>query len=338
MKKALLALAVAGAAVSAQADTTISGQVNSAVVFGGSVNDETTVDNNTTGTRFRIKSSKKAGELTYGTRLEYQLQDNSSSSLTDSLATDGGEVRYSDVWVSGSFGKLAVGKGDGAANGTFEAFGLLNFLGGSESHLLWQGATDLRYRDIDGVSRQNRIRYDSPKFGGGFHFAATLDNGDQSEYAVTFKGKVAGGKVDARYGLVDNDAGDVTSYSAAYKHNSGFGIAFSDSEDDRPGSAGVAAVASSATTLQVLAVAADPTTRTEEADWIQVSYDFGKFVVSYGTGDSRRLSETSENQFDTASLVYKPVKGVEVYLNFLDFENADGTSGDATALGSRFKF
>ncbi len=307
MKKALLALAVAGAAVSAQADTSISGQVNSAVIFGGSVNDETTVDNNTTGTRFRIKSSKQAGDLKYGTRLEFQDQDNVSSNLQDRADTD---VRYSDVWVSGSFGKVGIGKGDGAANGTFEAFGLLNFLGGSESHLLWQGATALAYRDIDGVSPQNRVRYDSPKFGGGFHFAATLDNGDQNEYAVRYKGKVAGGKLDARYGLVDNNAGDITSYTAAYKHNSGFGIAFSDGENDAANT---------------------------EADWVQVAYTFGKFTVSYGTGDSGTMG-AADNQFDTASLLYKPVKGVEVYLNFLDFENADGVTGDATALGSRFKF
>lgn len=324
MKKALLALAVAGAAVSAQADTTISGQVNSAVVFGGDVDNAETVDNNTTGTRFRIKSSKKDGDVTYGTRLEYQFQDNQSSdpdvrggptreNNADTVRADGNaEVRYSDVWVSGSFGKIGVGKGDGAANGTFEATGLLNFLGSGESYLLWAGATGLGYSTIDGDSRQNRVRYDSPKFGNGLRFAFSLDNDDQNEYAVTYKAKVAGGKVDARYGLVDNTAGDITSYSAAYKHSSGLGIGFSDGENE---------------------------VTDTESDWVQVSYDFGKFVVSYGTGESGTDGASAQNEFDTASIVYKPVKGVEVYLNFLDFENADGvTQGDATAIGSRFKF
>ena len=317
MKKALLALAVAGAAVSAQADTSVSGQVNSAVLFGGDVNDATTVDNNTTGTRFRIKSSKDVGAITYGARLEYQFQDNKSSDLNDSLATDSSEVRYSDVWISGKLGKLGLGKGDGAANGTFEASGLLNFLGSSESHLLWEGATALAYRDIDGISRQNRVRYDSPKLGGGFHIALSLDNGDAQEFAVKYKGKVAGGKLDARFGMVSRDAGaasdDVESYSIAYKHNSGFGLSYSDAEDDN--AAGL----------------------TLEANWIQVAYDFGDFIISYGTGESGAVSAV-EDEFDTVSLVYKPVKGVEVYLNFADFENATGVSGDATAIGSRFKF
>jgi hypothetical protein len=334
MKKALLALAVAGAAVSVHADTTVSGQVNSAVLFGGDVDDATTVDNNTTGTRFRIKSSKEVGSVKYGARLEYQFQDNQSSSLEDTLSdassqdaatvaangtttTSDSEVRYSDVWISGKAGKLGIGKGDGAANGTFEAFGLLNFLGGSESHLLWQGATALAYRDIDGISRQNRVRYDSPKLGGGFRIALSLDNGDAQELAVKYKGKILGGTVDARYGMVDRDAGadsdDVKSYSVAYKHNSGFGVSFSDAEDDNAAAA------------------------TLEADWIQVAYDFGNVIVSYGTGESG-AANTVTDEFDTVSIVYKPVKGVEVYLNFADFENATGVSGDATAIGSRFKF
>jgi hypothetical protein len=317
MKKALLALAVAGAAVSAQADTSVSGQVNSAVLFGGDVDDATTVDNNTTGTRFRIKSSKEVGSVKYGARLEYQFQDNKSSDLADSLAADSSEVRYSDVWVSGKAGKLGIGKGDGAANGTFEASGLLNFLGSSESHLLWSGATALAYEDIDGISRQNRVRYDSPKLGGGFRIALSLDNGDAQEFAVKYKGKILGGTVDARYGMVDRDiagvSGDVESYSVAYKHDSGFGLSYSDGESDN----GAAA--------------------TTEADWIQVAYDFGDFIISYGTGESGAVSAVSD-EFDTVSLVYKPVKGVEVYLNFADFENATGVSGDATAIGSRFKF
>lgn len=317
MKKALLALAVAGAAVSAQADTTVSGQVNSAVLFGGDVDNATTVDNNTTGTRFRIKSSKDVGAVTYGARLEYQFQDNKSSDLSDSLATDSSEVRYSDVWISGKLGKLGIGKGDGAANGTFEASGLLNFLGSSESHLLWQGATAIAYRDIDGISRQNRVRYDSPAFAGGLRFAYSISNGDANELAVKYKGKVAGGVLDARYGTVYRDVAgasdDVESYSIAYKHNSGFGLSFSDAEDDN----------GTGTTL--------------EANWIQAAYDFGDFIISYGTGESGAVS-AAEDEFDTVSLVYKPVKGVEVYLNFADFENGNGVSGDATAIGSRFKF
>ena len=324
MKKALLALAVAGAAVSAQADTSVSGQVNSAVIFGGDVDDATTVDNNTTGTRFRIKSSKEVGSVKYGARLEYQIQDNVSNESnirnggnTDSLNTDGGEVRYSDVWISGKAGKLGIGKGDGAANGTFEASGLLNFLGSSESHLLWSGATALAYEDIDGISRQNRVRYDSPKLGGGFRIALSLDNGDAQEFAVKYKGKILGGTVDARYGMVDQDdtgaSDDVESYSVAYKHDSGFGVSYSDAERD------------------------NGTAATTEADWIQVAYDFGDFIISYGTGESGAVSAVSD-EFDTVSLVYKPVKGVEVYLNFADFENATGVSGDATAIGSRFKF
>ena len=334
MKKTMLAAALVAASSTAMADVQLSGQVNSAAILDADQNvtlddmnmqtgfgsfDTTIVDNNTSGSRFRFKASKKIGNgLKAGMRYEFQDQDNVSSNLSDRADTD---VRYSDVFIQGSFGKVGIGKGDGAANGSFESYGLLNFLGGSESHLLWQGATDLAYRDIDGISRQNRIRYDSPKFGGGFKVALSLDNADTNEFAIHYNGKVAGGKLRFRYGAVDRDSGsDVTSYSVAYKFGFGLGLAFSDGESD-------------------------PETGTDtEADWFQVSYDIGKTTISYGTGES---GAGVDNEFSTFSVNYKPAKGVELYLNLLDFENAavqDALAndvvidGDGIAIGSRFKF
>ena len=150
MKKLLIASAVAAVAVAPATSfafkAKLSGQVNSAVLFGGDVDDPTVVDNNTSGSRFRFKGSQEiGGGLTAGFRYEFQDQDNVSSSTADadedgvrdvlegtadSVNTD---VRYSDVWIKGSFGKIGIGKGDGAANGSNESYGLLNFFGASEA-------------------------------------------------------------------------------------------------------------------------------------------------------------------------------------------------------------
>lgn len=310
MKKLLIAsaVAVAIAAPAAQAAVKISGQVSQAVLFGGDVTDVTTVDNATAGSRFRFKAAKKFGNgLTAGMRYELQAQDNSSSNGNDGTIS---EVRYSDIFLKGSFGKIAIGKGDGAANGTFESYGILNFLGASEAHLLYQNdgffdgaGTD--YRDIDGTSRENRIRYDSPNFNG-FKFAATVDNGDKNEFAVNYNGKVGGGKLRVRAGIVDGDTEELTSYSAAYKHGSGFGAAYSYGENDLTDA---------------------------DVDWKMLSYTFGKATISYGKGE-----ESSGDDLGILSLNYKPTKGVEVYLNKADWDNANLTEGDALSLGARFKF
>lgn len=282
-----------------------SGQINSAVVFGGDVDDATIVDNNTSGSRFRIKGSQAIGEgYKVGFRYEFQDQDNVSSTLEDRADTD---VRYSDVWFSGGFGKVGLGKGDGAANTTYEAYGLINYLGGANAELLFRGATGVGYRQKDGISRQNRIRYDSPKFNG-LSFAASLDNGDTKEFGAFYDGKVLGGKLRARAGFVDRDENDRTSYSVAYKHATGLSLAYSYGEDDVD--------------------AGD-----NDVNWIMAGYDIGKVTLSYGTGE-----ESGNDEMQVASINYKPIKGWEIYFNAMQFENADGKKGDAMALGTRLKF
>ena len=160
---ALVATAVAAPA--AHAKLSISGQVNQAVILSGSEQDDIeVVDNGGSGSRFRFKASKKFGDLTFGTRYEMQAQDNNGSTGEDRLIS---EVRYSDVWVKGAFGKLAIGKGDGAANGTFESYGLLgHYLGGDEGASAVKRAAIINYSAVDGTSRENRVRYDSPNFNG----------------------------------------------------------------------------------------------------------------------------------------------------------------------------
>lgn len=322
-----LATSVLFAPVASQAfEAKLSGQVNSAVLFGGDVDDTEVVDNNASGSRFRFKASEEiGGGMKAGMRLEFQIQDNKSGNLTDSLSDGTGETRYSDVWVSGNWGKLGIGKGDGAANGTFEAYGLLCYLCGGENVYLYKGAlakagSPVGYDTIDGTSRENRVRYDSPNFNG-FSFAASLDNNDREEIAIQYKGKIGNGTLDFRAGDVSEE--DITSASIAYKHDSGFGIAYSDGEKGN-----------------------------SDSDWLQVSYSFGKSDVNIGSGD---------NDGDDATIFtyrYLPVKGMEIYLQYIDYENEsfttrtnlndEGTifldtftpafSGDAMALGSRIKF
>ncbi len=304
MKKLLIASAVAAVATApvAQAKVSISGQVNQAVILSSDLDDVTIVDNNTSGSRFRFKAAKKFGDgMKAGIRYELQAQDTSSSGLSDKLIQ---EVRYSDVYFSGPFGKIGLGKGDGAANGTFESYGMLgHFMAGNLARLTVGNAITggVGYRGVDGFSRVNRVRYDSPKFNG-LKFAASLDNADKSEAAVDYNGKVLGGKVRARLGFTNGDADSDkrTSGSFAYKHSSGLGLghSFGDRDDGF------------------------------DSNWTTLSYQFGKVVAQYNFGE-----DSKDNEMSVLGLNYKPTKGVEIYLNNVDVDN-----GDATYLGSRVKF
>ena len=351
MKKLLIASAVAAVVVApaAQAAVDISGQVNVAALFSGAADDLTVVDNNTTGSRFRIKAKKKFGNgLSIGTRFELQAQfaqsndpdqignnsgnaDPISSTNADGEPNDNfgptavREVRYADVWIAGSFGKVGIGRGDGAANGTSESYGLLNFLGGAEAHLLFNGL-GADFSDIDGLSRQNRVRYDSPKFGG-FSFAVSLDEQNEDEFSGQFNGKVGGGKLRARFGVTSGDTQDTTDFSVAYKFPFGLGLAYSTGDSEN--AVGIT---------------------TSENDWFMVSYDFGpKFVISAGFGEEDErdgstgaIAGDGTNELNIFSLVWKPVKGAEVYLNYGDWENDvisnDNDDNNAFGLGGRVKF
>ena len=350
--KILVAALAAGmvAAPSAQAAVKISGQVNVAALAGGAVDDLTIVDNNTTGSRFRFIADKKFGNgFSVGTRFELQAQfaqsndpdqigiDSGGADPISAEAADGTpndnfgptpvrEVRYADIWVAGPFGKIGIGRGDGAANGTSESYGILNFQGGAEAHLLFNGVgTD--FSDIDGRSRENRIRYDSPNWSG-FAFAVSLNDLDTTEIAGYYNAKGSWGKVRAQIGLTDrgSDDSETFDFSVAYKFPFGLGLNYSTGEFEN--FAGVT---------------------TSENDWFMASWDLGKhFVISagYGEEDERSADGVLEggdsNELLILSAVWKPVKGAEIYLNYGDWTNnvvtADNDDDNVWALGGRVKF
>jgi len=324
--------AVPAASSFAETEIKISGQVNVAALDGDAVDELTVVDNNTTGSRFRIRTSSDfGGGFTAGLRYELQAQFAQSNDGTEignnSGAADGAvrEVRYADVYINSPVGKIGIGRGDGAANGTSESYGLLNFLGGAESHLLFNGA-GADFSDIDGLSRQNRIRYDSPNFGG-FKVAISLDEQSENELGLTYDRKYGIGTVRARLGLTTGEGDQETNdFSIAYKLSSGLGLAYSTGSGDN--TAGIT---------------------TSENDWFQISYDFGtQFTVSagFGTEDELEGTQVVENELTIVSFVWKPVKNTSVYLNYGDWDNGiptgevaeENDSSSLFALGGHFRF
>ena len=333
-KLVVAALTTIPMAAAAESSITFSGQVNVAALEGSAVDDLTVVDNNTTGSRFRIIAAKGFGNgFSAGLRYELQAQFAQSNDATEiglnSGAADGAvrEVRYADTFITGVFGKIAIGRGDGAANGTSESYGLLNFLGGAESHLLLNGV-GANFSDVDGLSRQNRIRYDTPEFSG-FRAAVSLDEQDENEIGLGYDQKFALGTVRARAGFTTGDGDQQTiDVSVAYKFPFGLGLAYSYGEfDDTTG------------------------LTTTENNWFQVSYDIGAhwvFSAGYGSEDEFQadFDEVVDNDLIILSAVWKPVAGAQVYFNYGNWDNGiatgdvedDNDDSSVFALGGLFSF
>lgn len=110
------------------------------------------------------------------------------------------DLRYAELWIKDDkLGKVSLGQGDTASNGTAEVdLSGTGFLGGSSiaDNL---GAFTLRnqnsgftgttvgsfYSNIDGGSRQDRIRYDTPTFGG-FTLSTSYAADDFVDFAARF--------------------------------------------------------------------------------------------------------------------------------------------------------
>jgi hypothetical protein len=211
LAKSVLAIAVSTASMLTVSDPVqafsfkISGQVDKAIVAAdnGEDNDIGFVDNNGSNTRFRFTGSQALNDgMEFGFIYEVALTNNLSTNFdintsdTDSTFLD---VRKTEVYFSGSFGKVSLGKGDGAANGTSEVdLSGTQYLGGGSAHFYASGISFLdsdgnpvgtigaaAYNNFDALSRNNHIRYDTPAFGD-VVLSASLDSGKAVETAARY--------------------------------------------------------------------------------------------------------------------------------------------------------
>lgn len=204
-------------------DLKISGQVNRAIigVDNGEDQDVGFVDNHASNTRFGFSGSQDINP-DYSIGFEYVLGigDNQSSDF-DVNQSPGGvglQNRQANVFIKGNYGKLTLGKQDGAANSTSKVdFSGLTDLGGGTvvkdyfgdvSFLADDGTVGTAignvYDSFDALSRQNAIRYDTPSFGG-LTFSASFDEDQAYEFAPRYKSEFGNGiKFEAAADYVDS--------------------------------------------------------------------------------------------------------------------------------------
>jgi hypothetical protein len=228
------------------------GHVNRALLFvnNGDTNKWYSVDNSNSQTRLGLNALVDTTTgWKIGARIEYGIYSNSSSAVNN-LNTNAGSgftLRWAEVNLANDvFGKISLGKGDTASNNSAEVdlsgttvasySGISDMAGGS---LWYEGGSNTLsatqigqvFSNFDGLSRQDRIRYDTPSFSG-FSIAASASSGDAFDgallYSRTFgETRVAAALAAANPGDLIADADSVFSGSLSVLFPSGFNATFS---------------------------------------------------------------------------------------------------------------
>ena len=249
-----------------QVKIAITGQVSRivAIVNDGDRTNIHHVSNQFSGNRVRFIGTAKAWDsLTIGTRIEFQFNNRTSNESgnrtgvgldVDAADDTGIDPRYQDITFAGRWGKLYVGKGDAANNGTSQAdlSGTILAGGVSASDYGWGGSSftignpaagvaqnpnisgaagpraSAAFNEFDGLSRTQRVRYDTPTFGG-FKVSVGLNQGPIGDAAIRYSGSFGGTKVSAAIGFSDRSSASATighevNGSGSVLHSSGLSL------------------------------------------------------------------------------------------------------------------
>jgi len=231
LKLGLIALAITAGmmvAITAYAvDFKISGQINRAAMYAddGKTAKWFFVDNDNSSTRFRFTGSNdfekgwSAGivwevEMQSNPSNKMDMQDNSDIS-NNSFGTVTFDERKMEFWLGYTLGKVWLGQGDTASNSTSEvdlsgtdvaAYSSVSDVGGGfffQNDDVYTSYTVGSTRDnLDGLSRKDRIRYDTPTFAG-FYGSASTGNGSIWDAALRYSGDFGWAKLAAAAGWAD---------------------------------------------------------------------------------------------------------------------------------------
>ncbi len=172
----------------------VSGQVNRMLLYASDGRDSRFfhADNDQSSTRVRFKGKAKLDdEWSAGATFEAELESNSSGSVTIEDTGVGGDSNKASLkerklelfFKSKRLGKLSLGQGSTASDGSVEEDlsgtgvitsagfgGTGNSLAFVESNSATREASDIKvgnlFSNYDGLSRKDRVRYDTPGFGG----------------------------------------------------------------------------------------------------------------------------------------------------------------------------
>jgi hypothetical protein len=205
------------------------------------------VDNDNSSTRVGlIGSANPTADVSLGTRFEVEFQSNSSnevSQLDDNGVGDNNfKQRHFDIFLdSERFGKLSLGQGSTASNSTAEVdlsgtdvvgySSIADMAGGIyfyDKTLNSLSSTQIKnvFDNMDGLGRDDRLRYDSPNFHG-LAASASVISGNAVDLALRYSAEIGETKVAAAAAYSDpagnsNTIDSTVDGSVSFLHGSGF--------------------------------------------------------------------------------------------------------------------
>lgn len=332
----------------------VSGQVNQLVMFAddGKDSDVFIADNDNSSTRFRFKADEKFETFTAGTNIELEAQRNGSDTLTLPNTGDGNfefNERWLELFFDTGFGKFSIGKGDGAANNTTETdlsgTSVIMYVSANDTAGSFQfvnkdtDAQEVAIGDtrntFDGLSRNERFRYDTPNFAG-FTLAGSITNGSAWELGGFYASEFGGHIIAASAGYVDTvDRGnsDFTQLGVSASWLAPFGLNLTGSYGTR---------------MYQGDTKADREANGQSKDannyYIKLGYRLAKihaFAVEYGITQDLADKDDKSSNYGFAYVI-KPWSGVEFYAAIRQYNlDRDGTDYEDFSQimgGTRIKF
>jgi hypothetical protein len=264
---ALLLSASAAAALEIQSGSDkvqlqLYGEIDRAVMYADDGNQDKVfhVDNSNSETKIGLTGEVAATPcLTVGGNLEYVWQSNPSNAVSmeeESIAGEFG-AELVELYLAGDLGKLSLGKGEMASDvsgehdlsgtdvvgnvGFADIGGGLTFFDSTNNAYSAAGFTaDAVFNgglSSEGLGKANRVRYDTPSFGG-FTLSGAIGEEEISDVALEYAGVFSGGELEAEVAWFNADEGwSQISGSASVLFSTGlnFTIAASSKDvDDMP--------------------------------------------------------------------------------------------------------
>jgi predicted porin len=238
-------------------DFKISGQINRAALYAD--DDDTAkwffVDNDNSSTRFRFTGANDfENDWKVGIVWEVEMQSDASNKVNmEDDGSDLGDVHFDErkmeFWIE-KWGRMWLGQGDTASNGTSEvdlsgttvaAYSSVNDVGSSfefKDNGEEIGVSVGQSRsNFDGLSRKDRVRYDTPKWAG-FYGSGSVGNKSRGDVAARYAGdfgwaKFAAAAAWADFGTSSETVDGQFSSSASMLFNFGLNLSASYAKQDK---------------------------------------------------------------------------------------------------------
>ncbi len=344
-----------------QVTLSVSGQVNRISYIGddGTLNKFFHSDNENSSTRWRfVGAAKINSEWSAALKIEQDIGQSNNSSTThldlshedDTISDTSFDNRQMNVWItSKSAGKLTLGHTDAVSNNIVQidlsGTGQIQYSGrgdlGGGFVFRTKGSSGVATgpsigtvdNQLDGLSRRDVIRYDSPKFAG-FTLGVSSAQGDRwdvaGRYSANYKDaglKISAGLAYWEFGTNTNSFHSGVGGSISVLHSSGANLTFAAATEDREGSS-----------------VDDSVTFYVKPGFQFKATSLGKTAISvgYGRTDDRNLQNDEFENIHVAVVQYIDAAALELFafweINMLDRDGTEFDDINIGGIGARMKF